>query len=84
MVIGTAERTHWRPTPIPPYLVLGTLTQEGYDNLEAGPETVEQFIDKVDVMGGSFQRDDFFVSERRVSTRRNYRIPQLCGDSPGG
>lgn len=46
---------------MPTYIALGTLTQEGYDNLEAGPETVEQFVDRVDSMGGRFDPDDFYV-----------------------
>lgn len=46
---------------MPTYLALGTLTQEGYDNLEAGPETVEQFIETINDMGGNFERDDFYV-----------------------
>ena len=43
------------------YLVLGTLTQEGYDNMEQGPATVEQFVDRVDAMGGAFDGNDFYV-----------------------
>lgn len=46
---------------MPTYLTLGTLTQEGYDTMEEGPETVEQFIDKINSMGGSFDGDDFYV-----------------------
>lgn len=50
----------WNPT-MPTYLALGSLTQEGYDNLEDGPETVEQFVDRINGMGGSFDPDDFYV-----------------------
>lgn len=46
---------------MPTYLALGTLTQEGYDNLERGPETVERFINSIDGMGGSFDPEDFYV-----------------------
>ena len=46
---------------MPKYLTLGTLTQEGYDTMEEGPETVEQFIDKINSMGGEFDADDFYV-----------------------
>lgn len=46
---------------MPKYLALGTLTQEGYENMEAGPETVEQFMDQINAMGGNFNRDDFFI-----------------------
>jgi Uncharacterized conserved protein len=46
---------------MPTYLALGTLTQEGYDSLESGPETVEQFIDRINDMGGNFDRDNFYV-----------------------
>jgi uncharacterized protein with GYD domain len=46
---------------MPKYLTLGTLTQAGYDHMEEGPETVEQFIDKINAMGGNFDGDDFYV-----------------------
>lgn len=46
---------------MPKYLTLGTLTQEGYDSMEEGPATVEQFIDKINSMGGHFDGDDFYV-----------------------
>lgn len=39
----------------------GTLTQEGYDVLEEGPETVKQFVDKINGMGWRFDDDDFYV-----------------------
>jgi uncharacterized protein with GYD domain len=46
---------------MPTYLALGTLTQEGYDNLEQGQATVEQFIERVNGRGGHFDGDDFYV-----------------------
>lgn len=46
---------------MPTYLTLGKLTQDGYDNLEQGSETVRQFINKINEMGGSFAEDDFYV-----------------------
>ncbi len=46
---------------MPTYLSLGTLTQDGYENLEQGAETVRQFIDQINAMGGNFDEDDFFV-----------------------
>ena len=46
---------------MPTYVSLGTLTQNGYDNLEEGGETVRRFVDRVDEMGGTFHEDDFYV-----------------------
>lgn len=46
---------------MPKYLTLGTLTQAGYDSMGEGPTTVEKFIDKINSMGGQFDRDDFYV-----------------------
>lgn len=46
---------------MPTYLTLGKLTQEGYDNLEQGPETVRQFVSQINEMGGSFDEDEFYV-----------------------
>lgn len=46
---------------MPTYLVLGTLTQEGYNTMEEGPQAVRQFIDRINAMGGSWDEDDFFV-----------------------
>jgi len=46
---------------MPTYLTLGKLTQDGYDNLEQGPETVRQFVNQVNAMGGNFDEDDFYV-----------------------
>lgn len=46
---------------MPRYLTLGTLTQDGYDNMEEGPETVEQFMEMVNSMDGRFEAEDFYV-----------------------
>lgn len=46
---------------MPTYLALGTLTQKGYDNMESGPETVKQFIERINESGGTFERDDFVL-----------------------
>ena len=46
---------------MPTYLALGSLTQDGYDNLEQGSDTVRQFINQINEMGGNFDEDDFYV-----------------------
>ena len=46
---------------MPTYLMLGSLTQDGYDAMEEGPETVETFIERIDAMGGTFDGEDFHV-----------------------
>jgi uncharacterized protein with GYD domain len=46
---------------MPTYLALGTLSQDGYENIQQGPETVRQFVKKINAMGGSFDEDDFYA-----------------------
>lgn len=51
-----------REQPMPTYLVLGNLTQQGYDNIEQGPDRVEWFVDMINELdGGEFKEENFFV-----------------------
>lgn len=50
-----------RSKPMPTFAILGSLTQEGFDNLENGPDTVTEYVDQVNAMGGEFSDDNFYV-----------------------
>jgi uncharacterized protein with GYD domain len=43
------------------YLVLGTWTQKGYETIDAGPAMLEEYVDRIESMGGSFDANDFYL-----------------------
>lgn len=46
---------------MPTYLVTGELAQQGYDNMDQGPDRLLEVVDMVNSLGGEFDEEDFYV-----------------------
>lgn len=47
---------------MPTYLVTGELAQQGYDDMERGPDRLLEVVDMVNSLGGEFDEEDFYVT----------------------
>lgn len=61
MKISTRGRYATEDQAMPTYLVTGELAQQGYDNMERGPDRLLEVVDMVNSSGGEFDEENFYV-----------------------